>query len=94
MDGREQDCHERAAGKRGVYCAQAETEQPAGMVRGDEDRRVDEREAEAVREMHEVADDARRPATLDEEAEERYVAEFNRAVARRLPRFALGLEDS
>jgi hypothetical protein len=33
-------------------------------------------------------------ATLDEDAEERYVAEFNRTVARRLPRFALGLEDS
>ena len=32
--------------------------------------------------------------TLEDDAAERYVAEFNRAVGRRLPRFALGLEDS
>jgi hypothetical protein len=33
-------------------------------------------------------------ATLDPDAEERYVAEFNRAVAKSLSRFALELEDS
>ncbi len=33
-------------------------------------------------------------ATLEPDATDRYMAEFNRAVARRLPRFALGLEDS
>ena len=33
-------------------------------------------------------------ATLDEGVEERYVAEFNRTVAKRLPRFALELEDT
>jgi hypothetical protein len=33
-------------------------------------------------------------ATLESDAAARYLAEFNRAVARRLPRFALGLEDS
>jgi hypothetical protein len=33
-------------------------------------------------------------ATLDTETKERYVAEFNRTVAKRLPRFALELEDS
>jgi hypothetical protein len=33
-------------------------------------------------------------APMDEEAEEEYEAEFNRAVAKRLPRFALEIEDS
>jgi len=33
-------------------------------------------------------------STLDEEAGEEYEAAFNRAVARRLPRFALEIEDS
>jgi hypothetical protein len=32
--------------------------------------------------------------TLEEDTAERYVAEFNRAVARRLPRFVSQLEDS
>ena len=33
-------------------------------------------------------------AAMDEEAAEEYEAEFNRAVARRLPRFALEIEDT
>jgi hypothetical protein len=33
-------------------------------------------------------------STLDEEPAARYEAEFNRAVARRLPRFALEIENS
>lgn len=32
-------------------------------------------------------------ATLDDESEEEYVAEFNAAVHRRLPRFALEIDD-
>jgi hypothetical protein len=32
-------------------------------------------------------------STLDERAAERYEAEFNRAVARRLPRFSLEIEN-
>ena len=32
-------------------------------------------------------------STLGEDAAERYVAEFNRAVVRRLPRFALEIEE-
>lgn len=31
---------------------------------------------------------------MDEEAAEEYEAEFNRAVAKRLPRFSLGIEDA
>jgi hypothetical protein len=33
-------------------------------------------------------------AAMDEEAAEEYEAEFNRTVARRLPRFALEIEDT
>ena len=33
-------------------------------------------------------------ATMDEAAAEEYEAEFNRTVARRLPRFALEIEDT
>ena len=33
-------------------------------------------------------------STLDEETAEEYEAEFNRAVVRRLPRFALEIEDT
>jgi hypothetical protein len=33
-------------------------------------------------------------SAMDEEAAEEYEAEFNRAVARRLPRFALEIEDT
>jgi hypothetical protein len=33
-------------------------------------------------------------AAMDEEAAEAYEAEFNRAVAKRLPRFALEIEDT
>ena len=33
-------------------------------------------------------------SVMDEEAADEYQDEFNRAVARRLPRFALGIEDS
>ena len=34
------------------------------------------------------------PAAMDEESAEEYEAEFNRAVAQRLPRFALEIEDT
>jgi hypothetical protein len=33
-------------------------------------------------------------AAMDEEAAEEYEVEFNRAVGKRLPRFALGIEDT
>jgi hypothetical protein len=33
-------------------------------------------------------------SAMDEEAAEEYEAEFNRAVAQRLPRFALEIEDT